>query len=147
MLREFVTAFQARETYHEAQAMIRRIRSDPKQRIHLIASKDTFYFLFKQAGFEVVEVDYLKDSSDIAKVDLFAFHAVEHDGHSASEFPAWWKPENMEVVHFPRLSSELKIFNWFIPKINLLGINIYSPSAATWEPTLYRFKSKDPIDD
>jgi hypothetical protein len=147
MLREFVTAFQARETYHEAHAMIRRIRSDPKQRIHLIASKDTFYFLFKQAGFEVVEVDYLKDSSDIAKVDLFAFHAVEHDGHSPSEFPAWWKPENMEVVHFSRLSSELKIFNWFIPKINLLGINIYSPSAATWEPTLYRFKSKDPIDD
>ena len=147
MLREFVTAFQSRETYHEVHAMIRRIRSDPKQRIHLIASKDTFYFLFKQAGFEVVEVHYLKDSSDIAKVDLFAFHAVEHDGHSPSEFPAWWKPENMEVVHLPRLSSELKIFNWSIPKISLIGINIYSPSAATWEPALYRLKSKDPIDD
>jgi hypothetical protein len=143
MLREFIAAFQARETYHEMLTTIGQIRSDPKHQVQLIASKATFYFLFKQAGFEVVEVDYLKDSSDIAKVDLFAFHAVEHDGHSPSEFPAWWKPENMEVVHLPRLSSELKIFNWSISKINLLGINIYSPSAATWEPALYRFKSKD----
>jgi len=147
MFREFLTAFQARETYQETLTMIRQIRSEPKHRICLIASQASFYFLFKQAGFEVVEVAYLKDPSDITKVDLFAFQATEGNSNYPSEFPAWWKPENMEVVHVPRKSPKLKIFNRVIPNLSSFGINIYSSGVATWEPSLYRFKSKcKPVD-
>jgi hypothetical protein len=94
-----------------------------------------------------LEVAYLKDPSDIAKFDLFAFQATEGESNYSSEFPAWWMPENMEVVHVPRESPKLKVFNRVIPNFSLFGINIYSAGVATWEPSLYRFKSKcKPVD-
>ena len=70
MIQEFVAAFQAPDSYHTAVAAIQRIQLESPDRIPVVATNAPFYFLFKQAGFEAVEVAYLTRPEDIAQVDF-----------------------------------------------------------------------------
>jgi hypothetical protein len=135
MLREFVFAFQARDSYQKSIAIIRQFGSAPNRRCHFVAANATSYFLFKQAGFEVVEVAYLQQPADIARMDMFAFNTRDE----ASHFPDWWEEDKMETVYLADKSPDLRLFGFTIKDVKLFGINIYK-SCATWEPNLYRYK-------
>lgn len=129
LLREFLIAFQARESYLNTTAMIRRLNSGSDRSYHLVASSASSYFLFKQSGFEAVEIAYLQQPDDIARVDLFALSAMGENEGVADRFPNWWDADKMEQVH----SAES------VPDLKLFGITIYR-GRATWEPDLYRYK-------
>ena len=129
LFREFLIAFQARDTYLRTTAMIQRLTSDPSGSYHLVATSASGYFPFKQSGFETVEVAYLQQPEDIARVDLFALSAVGETQGAAHRFPEWWEADKMEQVHVAGSVPDLKLF----------GITIYR-GRATWEPDLYRHK-------
>ena len=136
MIREFVAAFQARDSYRTAVAAIQRIQLEAPDRIPVVATNAPFYFLFKQPGFEAVEVAYLTRPEDIAATDLFAFNT---GGEASYQFPTWWEADRMELVHHVGKIPDLVVFGITIPDISLFGINIYR-SRATWEADIYRFK-------
>ena len=129
LFREFVIAFQARDSYLKTTAMIQRLNTGSDRSYHLVASSASSYFLFKQSGFEAVEIAYLQQPEDIARIDLFAFHAVAKGEDGGKRFPAWWDADKMELVHLAESAPDLKLF----------GITLYR-GRATWEPDLYRYK-------
>ena len=129
LFREFIIAFQARDSYLKATAMIRHLNTDSDRSYHLVASSASSYFLFKQSGFEAVEVAYLQHPEDIVRVDLFAFNAMGRSEGIDHRFPTWWDADKMELVHLAESAPDLKLF----------GITIYR-GGATWEPDLYRSK-------
>lgn len=134
MLREFVIAFDARESYQRTLAMIREINSDPNRPNHLVATTAGTYFLFKQAGFEAVEIAYLQQPEDIARVDVFAINTMgEYDG-APHKFPDWWVAEKMEQVHVANKSPDGST----IPDVKLFGVSLYR--RRSWEPDLFRHK-------
>jgi hypothetical protein len=135
MFREYANAFEARDSYQKAMAVVRELKSDPNRSIRLVATKAPYYFLFKKAGFEVVEVGYLHHPADIAKVDLFAFNA---DGQHI-RFPDWWEADKMEAVHLTGKNPDLRLFGIDVSNLKLFGINVYQ-SGTSWEPNLYRYK-------
>ena len=134
MLREFIIAFDARDSYQRTLATIRQINSDPDRPSHLVATTSGTYFLFKQAGFEAVEIAYLQRPEDIARVELFAINTMgEFDG-AAHKFPDWWVPEKMEPVHLADKSRD----GAAVPDVRLFGISIFR--RRSWEPDLFRYK-------
>jgi len=135
MFREFANAIEARDTFQTAITIIQKASSDPNRPVHLVATKAPYYFLFKKAGFETVEVDYLKQPADMAQVDLFAFNS---DGKSI-RFPDWWEPDKMETLHLTGKNPDLSLFGINISNLKLFGVKIYQ-SGASWEPNLYRYK-------
>ena len=129
LFREFFIAFQAKDSYLKTTEMIRHLNTESDRSYHLVASSASSYFLFKQSGFETVEVAYLQQPEDIARIDLFAFNAMSKGQGIGQRFPAWWDADKMELVHLAESAPDLKLF----------GITIYR-GGATWEPDLYRHK-------
>ena len=134
MLREFVIAFDARDSYQRTLAMIRQINSDPNRPNQLVATTAGTYFLFKQAGFEAVEIAYLQRPEDIARVDVFAINTMGESDGAPHQFPDWWVAENMEPVHLASKSLDGST----IPDVKLFGISVFR--RRSWEPDLYRYK-------
>ena len=134
MLREFVIAFDARESYQRSLAMIRQIASDPERHNHIIATTAENYFLFKQAGFETVEIAYLQRPEDIAKVNLFAFNYMNGSNAAPYKFPDWWAPDQIEPVNLEIRKHDDTTF----PDLKLFKISIYQ--RRSWELHLFRHK-------
>ena len=99
--------------------------------------------MFKQAGFEAVEVAYLQQPADIAKVDLFAFSPGTDPDGSSSHFPDWWEADKMEAVHLADTRPQSKLFGIHMRDVRLFGIDIFV-QGASWEPDVYRFKKISP---
>lgn len=133
--REIANAIEAHTTYPQALAIIQKVKKASNGPAPLVAVSGPYYFLFKSAGFEVVDAGYLSQPEDIARVDLFAFHSDDQTIH----FPDWWEPNKMELVASPTKNTDLKVLGLNLSDVKLFGIKIYK-AGSSWMPDLYRYK-------
>jgi hypothetical protein len=134
MLREFVIAFDARDSFQKTRDMIQKFASDPNRPKPIIATSSGTYFLFKQAGFETVEIAYLQRPEDIARVDVFAINTSDESDGAKHKFPSWWVADKMEPIHLATKEHN-GVSN---PDIKLFGVSVFR--RELWEPVLFRHK-------
>jgi hypothetical protein len=135
--RDFIYAFRAQDSYAEASLQVATLKAGSNSSRPLVATTAHFYFLFKNAGFDVVEVAYLRSDTDIRSVDFFAFPR----GAEIHYFPSWWNGKLME-----RIEDAGSSFSTAGPGLNRQPHNVprfdMFQTGPSWLPALYRFRLK-----
>lgn len=137
MVRDFFNAFRVQDSYVHAMAQVAEAKLASGDSRPLVATTAHFYFLFKNAGFDVVEVAYLRSDTDIRSVDFFAFPR----GAEIHYFPSWWNGKLME-----RIEDAGNSFSTAGPSLNRQPHNAprfdMFQTGPSWLPALYRFRLK-----
>lgn len=97
-------------------------------RERLVAVSPQGYMLFKEAGFDVVNLwPGLDHVDNRARVPLVALGFIGSGDPLRPQYPPWWKEGDYELLYWPQLPQRATIFGHGI-----------SNSSFTWEHAVYR---------
>jgi hypothetical protein len=129
IMRDFVIAYDSAPSFQRMQQTLQKLSDSNWPKPLLVATSPSTYFLFKGKGFDVVNIDYLGNPSDLRRIDLFALSFIGTLNPLEPNYPSWWKNVKVEMVYRPVLPQRTR----------LLGYSL-SASSNTWEVELYKRK-------
>lgn len=127
--RDFVIAYDSAPSFQRMQQALQKLCESNRPKPLLVATTPSTYFLFKGKGFDVVNINYLVNPSDLRQIDLFALSFIGTRNPLEPNYPSWWKNLRVELVYRPVLPQQTRLLGY-----------VLSASSNTWEVELYKRK-------
>jgi len=129
IFREIVVAYESGPSFYHANLILKQLTPLNGKNALLVATEPSNYFLFKGNGYDVIDIDYLKDPANRSRVDIFALSFVGSGNPLKPMYPIFWDPNEYELIYRPSLPQQTKIFGYPV-----------SNSSNTWEVELFKRK-------